>query len=273
MSLNTAALMNNHIRSLTDWLVLSGVSIEIGNQPASYKIVMPDVLQASEPAAPALVRDASFQTAPAAKALGSALKPVQATLQIDKFNSLDELNNFCKDWKGMGLTKTASRAVLGHGKTLHPALMIICDIPDDSEDRLGDAFSSPANRMVRQALSYAGFAEDQLYFTYLSKWRTPAKRALTAGERDVCAQILAQEVGFVAPSLILTLGESTIRGLVPDFAQNIGRSFAKNEYINQYLNKKLPLYASQKGEFLIKNALMKKNFWLCLLELAASLRT
>jgi uracil-DNA glycosylase family 4 len=261
MSINAPALSASHMRSLTDWLVLAGVSVEVGNQPAVYAIPAPDFTQAAEPAVQALIR--------------SAVKPAatpQAALQIEKFKDLTELNNFCAGWKGLGLAKTAARAVLGQGKATTPALMVISDLPDDNEDRQGQAFSSTANQLVRQALTAAGVPEAEIYFTYLSKWRTPAKRALTIGERDICAQILIQEIGLVQPGTILTLGESTIRGLVNDFAQNLGKRSTINLYENQYLNKKLPLMASQKGEFLIKNSLMKKNFWFSILDLAAIIR-
>lgn len=266
-ALLTKSLLNPHIYSLTDWLVLAGVSIETGNAVNVHRIEIDDILspalQASEPAPAALKVD--MKTPAASKA-----KP---SLQISKFNTLNELNDFCTSWKAIGLTKTASRAVLGTGQIQSPALMVVTEMPDDTEDRHATAWSGPHSQMIRQALALAGIDPEAVYFTYLSKWRTPAKRALTTSERDLCAQILAQEVALVSPGTILALGDASIKALIPDIGVNNSTKPQDNTYDNQYLNRKLPFFASQKPELLVKNPLMKKSLWLGLLDLAAAIRT
>ena len=241
--------------------MLAGVSVEVNDTPTNYTIVLP----ASSEAGPD-----TLYIPPSKK--GAAQPVITAPQTIPTFNTIEALNNFCSTWKELGLTKTASKAVLGSGKTSAPALMVICDIPDDSEDRQGIAFSSPTARLVRQALMLAGMAEKNIYFTYLSKWRTPAKRPLTPLERDICNQILNQEIALVAPKLILTLGESTVKTLNPEFAQNLGKGLADTSYTNQLLKNKIPLKAFHKGEFLVKNPLIKKSFWFGLLDLADTIR-
>lgn len=257
----------NHLRSptysLVHWLNLAGVSIEVGNQPAVYQ--MPPIPDFDQPVAVSSVQPAGSAAAPRSAP--------QVKIEINKFNSLEELNNFCASWKNIGLAKTASRAVAGQGKQLQPRLMVIGDIPDDAEDRSGEAFSGTTSHMVKQALTFAGIPQAEIYYTYLSKWRTPAKRNLTPPERDICAQILLQEVGFVRPDLILALGDAVHRVILGDSAPSATKLPSINSFLNQSDNKKITVLASQKPEVLVKNPLMKKSFWFGLIDLARSNRT
>jgi len=247
-------------RSLVEWLVLGGVSTETNNSPVSH-LIKEDILDS----------DLAPVTAskPAARTPSPTSQAPQVQITLDKFNSLEDLNNFSSTWKGIGLAKTASKAVAGRGP-MQPRLMVIGDFPDDSEDRSGLAFSSPVNQPILQALRFAGFAEEKIYFTYLSKWRTPARRNLTPPERDICAQFLMQEIGLVAPQAILVLGESGFRLLAAESGAEILKNPVNKILINQLINKKLPIMASQKAEFLVKNPAMKKSFWFSLLDLAAT---
>jgi uracil-DNA glycosylase len=252
-----------HIHSLTDWMVLSGIAIEVGEK-SFYQVQQEktEALSLDDIPAPA-------SSAPRSKALSPSSVP---SLSIPEFNSLEELNTFCKNWKEFGLVKTASKTVIGQG-SLAPSLLVIGDMPEDHEDRTGTPFSSPANEQIKKALQFAGIATDSIYFTYLSKWRPPGKRNLTAYEQDQCGTILRQEMRLLHPKAILLLGESTLKAVFSDSDQPPIKSPTIKYNINHILNYELPVMASQKGEFLVKNPLMKKNFWFSLLEVAAIIRT
>lgn len=267
------------LHSLIHWMNLGGIGVDVGNVPASYQssasldsppnspLARPNIAASGEESAPhPSVKPGITRSAPVSA-------PVTVALPVEKFNNFEELNEFYRTWKGIGLAKTAARAILPQGCLVTPKLMVISDIPDDSEDRSGHAFSSASNTVVRHALKAAGIDENAILFSYLSKWRTPAKRPLTGPEKDICARLLEQEIALANPTAILALGESTIRGLTPDSAQHIVKSATNFSHTNQHINKVFTVYASQKSELLVKNVAMKKSFWLSLLNMAAEIRT
>ena len=253
--------------SLVDWLVLGGVLFETGEETAfeAHNRVI-----AAQMARTTTVSEETLPVQTLAKPATKATDlPIPA---LPEFQSLPELNEYCRTFKEMGICRTASGCVLGLGP-LSPRVMVITDMPEDQEDRSGIAFSSPANQMIRKALGLAGFAETDHYVTCLSKWRPPGKRTLTPQETALCAALLKQEIRLVRPAAILTLGESTIRAMLPDSLTGGLKPPFINIVENHIVDYRLPFMASQKGEFLVKNMAMKKNFWFSLLDFAATTRT
>ena len=265
--------MNNFYRSapsnfhsFVDWFALSGVSFEVGEITA-YEAGM--ALRAEKEAR--IAGPEAIDT-PVQKPKTAASKPATANISLPEFTSIDELNAFSKAFRDLGLCKTASSCVVGIG-SLTPQLMVITDTPEDQEDRSGLAFSGLSNQMIQKALGFAGLEHANIYYTYLSKWRPPGKRALTPQEAELCAALLKQEIRLLRPQAILSLGESTLRAISPDSLTGGRKIPFINTNENQILDYKMPFFASQKSEFLVKNTLMKKNFWFSLLEFAATIRT
>lgn len=256
-------------------MALSGVAFDVGNNPAQYQAPMPDFT--GQQTSSSATKGHTYNNVSGSNIVAgngqAAPKPASTApnvaITIEKFTSFDALLEFYKTWKTLGIAKTASRAVLPTGCMNAPKLMVISDIPDDHEDRYGETFSSPAHMAIRMALKSAGFAEQDVLFSYLSKWRTPAKRPLTAPEKDICMQLLSQEIALANPDVILSLGESTIRALSADSQSGPIKNLLTLNHANQVVNKNFTVYASPKGEFLLKNPSMKKSFWFSLLDLAS----
>lgn len=258
----------SNFHSLVDWLVLSGVSFEVGNQ--SYyeaSTALKAELSADIPAPQAGETIRSANTISKAK----TAVPASAGIIIPEFNSLEELNSFYKNFRDLGLCRMAS-CVIGQGNPA-PQIMVIADAPEDQEDRSGVAFSGLSNQMIVKALGFSGIDQDNIYYTYLSKWRPPGKRLLTPQETEICTQLLYKEISLLRPKAILSLGESTVKAIWPDSLMNGNKIPFINSYKNHTLDYEMPFMASQKSEFLVKNALMKKSFWFSLLDFAATIRT
>lgn len=250
------SLADPALKSLVHWLNLGGVQTETADTVRQW---FTDTTPFPETASAAAPSPRTMAPAPA--------------LEIDiKFNNINELNEFLRQWKRLGLSKTATHTVVGTGQTSSPRLMVICDAPDMFEDQKGEAFIGTGNTLIKEALVHAGFPLDTLYMTYLSKWRPPGQKALSPTEISILSPFLHQEIGFIRPQAILALGESTLKGLGLDSARPTGGAGEISLYKNQYLNYNLPLLTSQKGEFLVKTAGMKRNFWLSIVAFAASLR-
>jgi uracil-DNA glycosylase family 4 len=260
--MNHTTTPNQSLYGLVDWLVLSGITAEVGEISAYQALQQRQ--QAKNPVDAVIAEEPKTAAAPQ--------KKIQQKHELKQFNSMEELNDFCTGWKDFALAKTASRCVVGQGNT-SPTLLIVTDMPEDEEDRTGIAFSSQTNQLVKKALSFTDIPADQIYFSYLSKWRSPGKRSLSAYEMEVCSNLLQQEIRLLAPGFVLTLGESTREVVLNgDNVNEFGKLVFGKIYNKQIYNKNTSILASQKCEFLVKNPTMKKTFWLGLLELAAAVR-
>jgi uracil-DNA glycosylase family 4 len=258
----TPSQQNASLYALVDWLVLSGVSVETGEISAYEALQKRQASRLQETEKPAEeIKPAAIQK-----------KPLQQKVELPEFKTMEELNKFCIEWKDFNLAKTASRCVIGSGD-LSPVLYIVSDMPEDEEDRSGVAFSSPANQIIQKALSFTDIPKEKIYFSYLSKWRSPGKRSLAPHELEVCNNLIQQEIRLLKPGFVLSLGESTREILISGGEINqFGKLAYGKIYNKQMFNKNMAILASQKGEFLIKNPAMKKNFWFGLLEMAGLIR-
>jgi DNA polymerase len=249
-------LSQSSAQSLISWLLLSGVSTEISGDSCTW-LKTEDLP----------VTGAAFSESAPAKAPADTV-PVPG---FSSFENLAAFNAYVSEWKDIGLCKTATHTVLGEG-ILQPRLMIIADAPDAEEDKSGKAFEGINHRMIRQAVGFAGFDPASLYMTYLSKWRPPGQRSLSATELRPLAGMLTEEIRLVQPQAVLVLGDSVFKALCSENGSFSGQLNKEIKIKKEGLNYHLPLFASQKGEFLVKNPTMKKSFWFGLLKFAATNR-
>lgn len=246
------SILSDDAKSLIHWLSLGGVQTEISEALRQWS------------------NDAPLPIAPVNAPTARQAVAIPTELDV-KFNNINELNDFLRQWKRLGISKTAMHTIVGTG-AVNPVLMVICDAPDGSEDQRGEGFIGVGNRLICEALRLAGFQQDTLYMTYLSKWRPPGQKALSPAEISILSPLLAQEIAFVRPKAILALGDSTLKALGVDSVRSPLPSKEFSSYENQSLNYKIPVFTSQKGEFLVKTPGMKKNFWLSIVNFASALR-
>jgi uracil-DNA glycosylase len=204
--------------------------------------------------------------------VNTTVSPTLTTpVAFPRFESLDAFQTYVRAYKESGLCRTATHAVLGAGCEAQPLLTIICDTPDTQEDTSGQAFTGPGNQLVRAALRHAGFDPGQIYCTYVSKWRPPGQRSLTAIELKQLSSMLYEELRLIQPKAILTLGESALKAVLSENMPVLPKTHNIINIKNHIFNIEIAVLPSQKGEFLVKNPTMKKDFWLSLLRLANSL--
>jgi uracil-DNA glycosylase family 4 len=219
------------------------------------------------------------------KPLKSSVAAVPATPQswdedLAQCADMESLQAYMRDFKGLSLCMTATQAVLGTGQTQQPVVMVIGEAPDATEDQNGLAFSGAAHHMIRTAMQYAQGSLDQVYMTYVSKWRPPGQRALLPQEQQLAQSILAREIAFVQPRHIILLGELSLR-IMTRVADSVvktqetqtlthldGRKGSfytiydvdiKNK--NDKNTTKIPALALQKPESMLKDVSTKKRVW------------
>lgn len=246
-----------------EWLILSGITHEVQDQAGKGWKREEEAFNSHLKASNIPLNGVNSVAQSGINSLG------ELPWTVPHFNSVNELNDFCCSWKEPGLAKTAKQAVPGIGLSTNPRLMIISDMPEDAEDRSGIAFSASSNELINKVLVHAGYNLEQCYFTYLSKWRTPSRRNIKALEVNLCRKILMNEIQLIAPESILLLGSTTSQAIFTDSPSSGSKIQNRSLTINHELNLNTPVLASHKGEFLVKNPLMKKSFWFSLIQFAA----
>jgi DNA polymerase len=118
------------------------------------------------------------------------------------------------------LHRHATQTVFGEGPT-SAALMLVGEVPGDTEDREGHVFVGPAGRVLDDALTAAGLDRSRLYITNAVKhfkWEPRGKRRMhkTPSQREVeaCHQWLEGELAAVKPALVVALGATAAKALL-----------------------------------------------------------
>ena len=131
--------------------------------------------------------------------------------------SLEELNRIIAHSEP--LVPGATRAVLGEGPA-PAAIAFVGEQPGDQEDLEGRPFIGPAGQMLRRAMAEAGLVPEASYLTNAVKhfkFEQRGKRRLhqspTAGEVKHYRWWLEEELGFVAPRLVVALGATALLAL------------------------------------------------------------
>lgn len=138
----------------------------------------------------------------------------QATAAANQAKDLSALNTDKKDFNLSNLKKTAAHTILGVGNP-KARLMCILDTPDADSDRAGQALSGAQGDLFRKMMAAIHLnPEKDVYVTYLSPWRTPGNRALTATEQALFLPFLQQEIRLVRPQKILLFGTSVAQALL-----------------------------------------------------------
>ncbi|MEU9420690.1 UdgX family uracil-DNA binding protein [Streptomyces sp. NPDC048272] len=163
--------------------------------------------------------DASVAPAPDASdtGLGYDAKPY-----LPSRGGLPSLRRAAADCRGCPLFRDATQTVFGAGPT-RARLMLVGEQPGDQEDVKGEPFVGPAGQLLRRALGEAGLGDEDAYFTNVVKHFkfTPAPRgkrrihkAPSLREMTACRPWLVEEIGLVAPEVLVVLGGTAGKALL-----------------------------------------------------------
>ncbi|WP_411826485.1 UdgX family uracil-DNA binding protein [Luteolibacter sp. AS25] len=138
--------------------------------------------------------------------------------------SLEEMAEAALNCRGCPLWGHATGTVFGEGPA-HARVMIVGEQPGDQEDVAGRPFIGPAGKLLREALSEAGLAADEMYLTNAVKhfkWtphETPRGKMRLhqrpgKTEIDACRPWVLGELNRVAPEVLILLGRTAGESLV-----------------------------------------------------------
>jgi uracil-DNA glycosylase len=127
---------------------------------------------------------------------------------------LEQLYRTVANCTDCGLCNTRTQAVPGEGPA-DAEVMFVGEGPGFHEDQQARPFVGPAGRLLEDLLSSAGLRRSDVYITNVVKCRPPNNRDPLPAEVDACRAYLEQQIGFIKPKLIVTLGRYSLAWFFP----------------------------------------------------------
>jgi uracil-DNA glycosylase len=112
-----------------------------------------------------------------------------------------------------GLHGVRRRPVAGHGPP-SARLVIVGPAPRRHEDLLGAPFAGASRNLLDHALAAVGIDAQQVRFTTAVRCRPPQDRRPTGDELVRCRPHLQAELRFLAPEVVVSLGEVATSALL-----------------------------------------------------------
>lgn len=164
------------------------------------------------------------------------------------------------------LRSGATNVVLPHIAPKPNGVLVITDIPGIDDDATGNILSGGAGDLLDKMLSAIGMSRDNVSILPLLFWRTPGGRSPSREELDLARPFVNRCIDFVAPDVILTLGDmaaSEIAGV------NLGRTHGQSCQLAGGITV-LPIYHPN---YLILKPTFKREVWDALQSLQKLLKT
>ena len=182
------------------WLILSGVTETVGEQPVNR-------LKSNQAERPIV--------APAVKE--EANTPSDLHLAEELATSAQNLTDLYEKRAGFEacpLKKTAMHTLNGRG-VLNPNVMCIIEAPDTIDEKEGRLMSGEAGSLLDKMLNAIGLNLNQnAYVTSLIPWRPPGNRAPTEAELALCRPFWEKEIDLIAPKIVLLMGGGVSKALL-----------------------------------------------------------
>lgn len=152
------------------------------------------------------------------------------------------------------LSKTAMHVMGGTGIS-DAKVMCVLESPSAQEDKTGIYLSGPEGELTQKMLTSIDLdLQKNTYLTYLSPWRPPGNRLLTATEITLCQKLFEKRVQLVQPDFILLLGVPVIKALLD------GRTLSQVRLGREkYLQ--IPTFGTFAPAWLMKNLSYRRQVW------------
>ncbi len=113
-------------------------------------------------------------------------------------------------------------------------IMLIGEAPGENEDLQGKAFVGRAGRLMDQLMLEVGIDTNQdTLIANIVKCRPPENRAPKQDEVDQCKPFLLKQIQLVNPKIIVLLGATALKHLIPEKAKAAMSSEVGNAFTHQ----------------------------------------
>lgn len=126
--------------------------------------------------------------------------------RADRITRLDQLDREqVRSCQKCRLCQTRTQTVFGVGDP-EAGIFFIGEGPGENEDLRGEPFVGRAGELLTKMISAMGLSREKVYIANIVKCRPPNNRAPMPDETAACTPYLEQQLEFVRPRAIVTLG-------------------------------------------------------------------
>lgn len=133
-------------------------------------------------------------------------------------SSLQRLTEQIRSCQKCPLGRMRTQAVPGEGPA-DAEIMFIGEAPGYHEDRLGRPFVGASGRLLGKLLAGIHLSREDVYITNVVKCRPPSNRDPLPLEIESCIPWLHQQIAFIDPLVIITLGRFSMAQFFPATAR------------------------------------------------------
>jgi DNA polymerase len=127
--------------------------------------------------------------------------------------TLQELHQKNHNLCTCSLKQTASHPVFGSGNP-QASIVFIGEAPGEKEDSTGLPFCGKSGKILDNALNQAKLSRKDVYITNTVKYRPPQNRDPLPCEKESCLEWLFDELFFIQPKHIVTLGKHALQTFI-----------------------------------------------------------
>jgi DNA polymerase len=169
-------------------------------------------------------------------------------------SGLDAVAAKARDCRRCPLHKERKQAVPGQGNPA-PEILFVGEAPGADEDEQGLAFVGAAGQLLTQMITAMGYTREQVFIANVAKCRPPGNRPPQPEEMAACLPYLKEQIGLLAPKVIVALGATAVRGLInpEDSITRIRGRWQSFEGI--------PLMPTFHPAYLLRNPSAKRDVW------------
>jgi DNA polymerase len=176
-----------------------------------------------------------------------------------KSERLDNLKAVCNSCYNCPLGKTRIKLVFGEGNP-EPKFMSVAESPGKDEDVSGRPFVGRSGQLYRNMLRAIGLdPEKDVYMSNVLKCRPPNNRVPEPEEIEQCVKFLQKQIEIISPRLLLFLGKTAVKGLLPEYAKMSVNSLRGNSKLGKFSYQGIPVLITYHPSALLMDSSKKPS--------------
>jgi len=146
---------------------------------------------------------------------------------------------------------------------LNADIMFVGEAPGADEDLQGEPFVGRAGQLLTRIIQTMGLRREDVFIGNILKCRpnvdTPSgNRKPTAEEMETCISYLWRQIDLIQPKVLVALGDTAVKGLVPDI--KVGITKIRGQWLQC---KGIPMMPTYHPAYLLRNQslALKRQCW------------
>jgi uracil-DNA glycosylase family 4 len=169
-----------------------------------------------------------------------------------KENRLEKLRSICESCSNCPLRAGRKRMVFGEGN-IDCRVMFIAEAPGRTEDEQGRPLIGRAGTLLRNLIRAIDFKVEDVYLCNIIKCRPPNNRPPEDEEIETCIKFLDKQIEIISPQLLILLGRTAVKGLVPEHKEVLLDTLRRNSKEGLIFYNNIPILVTYHPSALLRD--------------------